>query len=118
MEQITQQEAQKRLANIEAAEAFFARHGKPETLHELGVVLKTNAALAKLETELDELRAKYELVRKALVDMVGVDGKDELDMMEMHIIDMGGERCALMAVKALRETLSSNDPAQRPEATK
>ena len=108
MEQLTQEEAKAKLASQIAFEKASGLRPKPETLHELGVVLKTNSALANLETELDELRAKYNLVRKALVEMVGVDGKDELDMMEMHIMDMDGERCALMAVKALRETLSSN----------
>jgi hypothetical protein len=62
--------------------------------------------------EIEQLKADNAKLRKALVGLVDADGAQDLDMMELHILDMtkadGDEpnrRVTLAAIKALRETL-------------
>lgn len=65
--------------------------------------------------ERDQLKADNAKLRKALVGLVDADGKEELDMMEMHLLDMpdpeeSNRKVALIAIKALRETLPCKPP--------
>jgi len=96
----------------------YCGHEYPEGTPPHGAQILTEHIKVCEKHPMRQLEADKAKLRKALVCLVGVDGKDELEMMEMHILDMGGDpedsRAALMGIKALRETLGhGNDGGER-----